>query len=143
MLPVVSAATLQLPDALRQRIAAAGQAAYPREACGLLVGRAGASPSVVEVTEGRNLVADVATDRYELDPVHLMEVERSARAQGLDVLGVWHSHPDHDAVPGRRDREGAFDAWSYVIVTITGGEVGDMRSWRLEGDVFAEQRLLP
>ena len=133
--------SLYLPRALRGQLEQRAAAAYPREACGLLVGRRGVSGEVLEVTEGKNVEA--GADRYSLDPLHLLEVERGARARGLEVVGVWHSHPDHDAVPGALDRAGAQEGWSYLIVSVRAGAPSGARCWRATPAGLAEERLLP
>ncbi|MEM9383349.1 MAG: M67 family metallopeptidase [Planctomycetota bacterium] len=115
---------------------------YPHEVCGLLVGRRDErGAAIYEVTESRNLEPIRARDRYTLDPLHLLTVEEDARARGLDVLGVWHTHPDHPALPSETDRAAAWEGWSYVIASVLGGEVADVRSWQLEGDAFVEEEV--
>ncbi|MEC8513124.1 MAG: M67 family metallopeptidase [Planctomycetota bacterium] len=133
--------SLHLPRALHDQLEQRAAAAYPHEACGLLVGRRGSSGEVLEVTEGENVEAD--TDRYSLDPLHLLEVERAARERGLEVVGVWHSHPDHDAVPGALDRAGALEGWSYLIVSVRAGAPSEARCWRATPAGLTEERLLP
>jgi proteasome lid subunit RPN8/RPN11 len=109
-------------------------AAYPSEGCGVLVGDVGADAGAVtvrSVTSAANLSAR-GRDRYELDPLAILRAERAARAAGLEVLGFWHSHPDHPAVPSRLDTERAWADYLYVIVSsAAGGVTGDLRAWRL------------
>lgn len=143
MFDPVETFSLHLPPALRGEIERWAAAAYPREACGLLVGRRGASGEVLEVTEGENTEAEAGTDRYTLDPLHLLDVERGARARGLEVIGVWHSHPDHDAVPGSLDRAGALEGWSQLIVPVRAGAPCEARCWRATPAGLVEERLLP
>ena len=121
-------------DALR-RLAAAS---YPVEGCGVLLGRFGAEPSVVEAMPGRNLVTERARDRYELDPLDILAAERGARERGLDVVGFWHTHPDHPARPSGFDTERAWPDYVYAICSVTAEGVADLRWWRLEGEAFAE-----
>ncbi|MEE2940012.1 MAG: M67 family metallopeptidase [Planctomycetota bacterium] len=135
--------SLHLPRTLRAALERSAVDAYPREACGLLVGRRGVSSEVLEVTEGRNIEADAGTERFTLDPVHLVDVERSARARGLEVVGVWHSHPDHDAVPGALDRAHALAGWSHLILSVRAGAPGESRCWRATAAGLTEERLLP
>ena len=130
---------LTLDEAQRASIRDAALAAYPHEACGLLVGRDG---EVEEVTIGRNLDDTRAHDRYTLDPTHLLHVEDDAEQRGLSVLGVWHSHPDHPAIPSETDRAGAWANWSYVIVSVRAGLPDGLRSWRLLGKRFVEQEVV-
>lgn len=118
--------------------------AYPSEGCGVLVGALApdGAASVVTVTSGANLAAR-GRDRFELDPLAILRAERGARDAGLEVLGFWHSHPDHPAVPSRLDTERAWAEYLYVIVSSSAGGTGDVRGWRLlpGGDGFGELDL--
>ncbi len=136
--------SLQLPGLLRARLEVLAAAGYPHEACGLLLGRRdGASVHVTHVHEARNLNTARAHDRYELDPTDQLEAEEQARRVGRDVVGIWHSHPDHPPVPSETDRAQAWHGWSYVIVSVAAGAASGLRSWRLEGERFLEEDVLP
>jgi proteasome lid subunit RPN8/RPN11 len=113
---------------------------YPVEGCGVLVGEFGADLVVVRAIRGRNLVTDRARDRYELDPGDIVAAERAARAAGLDVVGFWHTHPDHPARPSRFDTERAWPEYAYVICATTADGVADLRAWTLReaGGEFEE-----
>jgi proteasome lid subunit RPN8/RPN11 len=114
-------------------------AAYPSEGCGVLIGAAGDVLSVRSVTAGANL-ASRGRDRFELDPLAIVRAERWAREAGQEVLGFWHSHPDHPAVPSRLDTERAWQEYLYVIVSSSADGTGAVRAWRLlpGGDGFGE-----
>ena len=113
---------------------------YPDEGCGVLIGRAAAdSVEVVEVTRGRNLVKERSRDRYELDPGAIVAAERAARANGLDIVGFWHTHPDHPARPSGFDTERAWPEYIYVICAVGAAGVRMVRAFRLEeGGGFIE-----
>ena len=113
---------------------------YPDEGCGVLVGRiTGDSVDVVDVSVGRNLVTDRSRDRYELDPGAIVAAERSARARALDVVGFWHTHPDHPARPSGFDTERAWPEYVYVICAVTASGVEMVRAFQLEeGGGFVE-----
>lgn len=113
---------------------------YPDEGCGVLVGRTvGDEVEVVSVTRGRNLVTDRTRDRYELDPGAIVAAERAARAEDLDVVGFWHTHPDHPARPSGFDTERAWPEYIYVICAVTASGVEMTRAFRLEeGGGFVE-----
>ena len=135
-------ATLQLPEAVRAHLRSVVRAGYPHETCGLLLGQAG--PDWVRVHEAvaaENLNRERSGDRYDLDPRGYLRAEERARALGLTVVGVWHSHPDHPARPSETDRNGAWEGWSYLILSVTAEGVPDLRSWRLRGERFEEERL--
>ena len=106
-----------------------------------MIGLPGAPAVVERARSARNLVAS-AHDRYELDPADHLAAEDEARALGLEVVGVWHSHPDRPALPSETDRRRAWPGWSYVIVAVASGKAAELRSWRLEGDRFAEEEVL-
>jgi proteasome lid subunit RPN8/RPN11 len=142
-----SARQVRLPPAVRAQIEAWAAAVYPHEACGLLLGRAGATavPTVPTVIDRAHLARNLdsrARDHYEIDPADHLAAEDQARALGLDVVGVWHSHPDHPALPSETDRQGAWPGWSYVILAVAAGSAAGLRSWRLDGERFAEEELL-
>jgi proteasome lid subunit RPN8/RPN11 len=111
--------------------------AYPSEGCGVLVGSFGdggaGQVSVRSVSSAANL-SSRGRDRYELDPLAILRAERSAREAGLDVVGFWHSHPDHPAAPSRLDTERAWADYLYVIVSTSADGAGDVRGWRLASD---------
>jgi len=73
-------------------------------------------------------------NRFLIDPREQVRVEKDARARGLDVLGYYHSHPDHPARPSNYDREHAWPWYSYIIVSVEQGEARDMTSWVLSED---------
>ena len=129
---------LRFDAAARAELEGLAAASYPVEGCGVLIGRFG--EAVVRVVAGRNLVTDRARDRYELDPGDIVAAERAARGEGLDVVGFWHTHPDHPARPSRFDTERAWPDYVYVICSTTAQNVADVRAWRLQSDggEFAE-----
>jgi len=134
---------LALPDDVRRELARVALDGHPAETCGVLVGRRSADGAVVErMVPARNLNVDRAHDRYELDPSDFLQADLQARSDGLEVVGIWHSHPDHPAEPSETDRRAAWEGWSYLILAVSAGGVGDWRSWRLEGGQrFSEEPL--
>ena len=135
---------LQLNPALQGRLRRWAQEGYPQECCGLLLGRAADGVAQVEeVTQARNLNTVRAEDRYEMDPQDLLRADEMARARRLDIVGVWHTHPDHPARPSATDRAQAWDGWSYLILEVGGNGVQAMRSWRLQGPDFVEEAVDP
>jgi proteasome lid subunit RPN8/RPN11 len=115
---------------------------YPHEVCGLLLGRQVNGDTWVErVTEARNLATDRLADRYALDPDDFLAADTAARRDGLDVVGIWHTHPDHPARPSRTDLEAAWEGYAYLILSVRRDGVADMRAWRLNGTAFVEQPI--
>jgi proteasome lid subunit RPN8/RPN11 len=124
------------------RIRELGTTAYPDEGCGVLVGRfAGARVEVVDVTSGTNLNTDRSRDRYLLDPDDIVRADRDARARGLDVVGFWHSHPDHPAHPSQFDTDHAWVDYVYVIVNTTADGAGDLNGFTLADEGAPFERL--
>ncbi len=72
--------------------------------------------------------------RYAIAPEDLLRTQRQAREQGLNIIGVYHSHPDHGAVPSECDRAQAWPEYAYVIVSVQGGQAVDVRNWALDSD---------
>lgn len=134
--------TLSLPEDARVELATMVREGYPLETCGLLVGRqANGQVEVQTVVQSRNINRERAEDRYELDPHDFLVTDKRARADGLEIVGVWHSHPDHPARPSETDRVAAWEGWSYVIISVTRDGVADLRSWRLDSEQFVEEQI--
>lgn len=133
---------LLMPEMLGESLNAFARQGYPHETCGLLLGvRRGDEHVVSRVHRARNLNVERAEDRYELDPADFLAADCEARAAGLDIVGIWHSHPDHPARPSATDRDGAWPEWSYLIVAVGREGVGEIRSWRLNGGDFEEETI--
>ena len=108
---------------------------YPEEGCGVLLGTDSGGMRLIEQAEPvANQRADSRGNRYLISPEELMLVEREARDKDWDVLGFFHSHPDHPPVPSAFDLEHAWPFYSYLIVSVVGGAVVESRSWRLAED---------
>jgi proteasome lid subunit RPN8/RPN11 len=140
-----------------QAIAAHAQRTYPEECCGLLLGRlVGEEKALVEVREIANtwssdvmneLASELPlskTHRYWIAPEDLLREMKDARANALEIIGVYHSHPDHPAEPSECDRRLAWSQYSYIIVSVQQGKAGDLRSWVLDDNqqFYSEKVLL-
>jgi len=134
---------LILPHAPRAELEGLVRAGHPHETCGVLVGspRPGGGARVERVVACRNLNTERARDRYDLDPDDYLQAEIAARRDGLEIVGIWHSHPDHPARPSETDRAAAWEGWSYLILSVAADGVRDVRSWRLDGVGFAEEDI--
>ena len=157
--------TLHLSADHQSQIIRAGEAAYPRECCGVLLGILrsgkghrenhgdGAIPSnsgaplawVTEVHAVENAwvaesnerfdgagAQETAERRFTIDPRDLLKIQRAGRDHGFDIIGVYHSHPNHPAIPSDFDRTYAWTQYSYPIVAVHRGKAVDLRSWRLD-----------
>jgi len=134
--------TLKLRRLLRAKIEENASRGYPNESCGLLIGGFNEGETVVaSVTAALNLNTERSRDRYVLDPDDFARADRLAAARGLDVVGIWHSHPDHPAEPSQTDLNAAWPGYSYVIVSVAMGRAQTIRSWRLIDGWFEEERL--
>jgi proteasome lid subunit RPN8/RPN11 len=105
------------------------ESGYPNEVCGVLIGRDG---RITGFKECRNLNRERARDRYELDPLSFKEADDWARSNGMEILGIYHSHPDHPSRPSGFDRERAWPEWVYIILSIEAGKYRDGRAWVLQ-----------
>jgi proteasome lid subunit RPN8/RPN11 len=126
--------TLRLPGALADEIRRHGEAAYPAECCGAMVGRAeGAAKEVLRLSPAVNRRTD-DPHRYLIAPDDLLRLEREVREAGQVIVGYYHSHPDHPARPSAFDAEHAWPWYSYLIVRIDRGRGADMASWVLDDE---------
>lgn len=125
--------TLSIDAAVVRRIEAHAAAAYPDECCGALLGRA--SPAaVVDDIPLPNATEEGPRRRFLVRPTDYLAAEREAARRGLDLVGFYHSHPDHPARPSQTDLERAWPTLHYVIVSVAGGRPADLRAWRLADD---------
>jgi proteasome lid subunit RPN8/RPN11 len=136
-----------IPEILLRAIHAHAERAYPHECCGALLGTVGAdhARSVVALHEAANRREEsAAARRFLISPDDYRAIERAARERSLDVIGFYHSHPDHPARPSDYDREHALPWYSYVIVSVRGGVAGETTSWILDDDraAFAAETIV-
>jgi proteasome lid subunit RPN8/RPN11 len=128
---------LRIPRAEVHRIAAHAEAAFPEEACGFLLGTAtldGERKECALTLAGENEKLDERERRFVIAPHQLLRAEEQALARGLDVVGIYHSHPSGVARPSAFDLAHAWPWYSYVVQAVTAGKAGDITSWRLAED---------
>jgi proteasome lid subunit RPN8/RPN11 len=137
---------LLLSQKILQKIHAHGTEAYPEEGAGLLLGREDAGERlVVEILPLTNSREDQARhNRYLITAEDMLAGENEAMRLGLDVVGIFHSHPDHPNQPSEFDRDWALPWYSYIITSVDQGQAVASRSWRLSEDreSFREEVLL-
>ena len=114
-----------------QQIEEEGAQAYPNECCGALIGRDG---TVTETLALPNTTDEGPRRRFMVRPQDYREAEQRASQTGGELLGFYHSHPDHPAKPSQYDLDHAWPFFSYVIVSVRDGVSEDMTSWRLRED---------
>jgi proteasome lid subunit RPN8/RPN11 len=133
-----------------QAISAHAEAIYPEECCGILLGKIGNfDRTVIEVIPTIN--AWVSADRvdesnppneldrskqsrYTIAPQDIFQAQKRGRDLDLEIIGFFHSHPDHPAIPSTCDRDQAWEVYSYPIVSVIQGKVSNIESWVLDGD---------
>ena len=120
------------PSAM-EAIKAHGAEGYPDEICGVMLGT---QPEhvVTEVRRARNMIVERSRDRYEIDPRDHIRIQREADADGQDIVGYYHSHPDHPAQASRFDTERAWSGYVYLIVSVANGEAVDANAFVAEKD---------
>jgi proteasome lid subunit RPN8/RPN11 len=128
---------LRLSPELEKIIRTGGEAAYPNECCGVLIGE-------IDNEGGKTAKSALAVDnaredgeqyhRFLITPEDMLRAEQAARAAKLDVIGFYHSHPDHPSAPSGYDKDHALPFYSYVIVSVDDGKAQVLTSWELTGD---------
>ena len=120
-----------------------GEEVYPEESCGVLVGRfRDGGCVVVSGVRCENTRRDSPRNRYAIDPKELVRIQREARAKGVEIVGFYHSHPDHPAEWSSTDlAEAHWIGCSYVITRVAGGVAAETRSFRMEGS-WDEKRFV-
>ncbi len=125
------------------------ESGYPYEVCGVMIGK---KNTVTHFRKCVNLVSDDSSktafkedggidsdrmkDRYELDPRGYMEADSWARENDLEILGIYHSHPDHPCAPSETDREVASPGWAYIIFSVIRGKLNDAKVWYIDEQSF-------
>jgi proteasome lid subunit RPN8/RPN11 len=128
---------IQFREANRMEIATHAERDYPYECCGLLLGSFGADGTklVAETYPISNAREEEAKrNRFLIRPEELMLGEKYAARKELEVVGFYHSHPDHPAVPSQYDLEHAWPVYSYIVVSVRAAQAKDLRSWEMEFD---------
>ena len=135
--------TLTWRAELRAAVRDHAERGYPDEVCGLLVGSFEGGDKVVRRVvrvENEWEAVDERRRRFLITPDVFAREERQARRDGLEIVGFYHSHPNHPAEPSATDRELAWPLYSYLIQSVVGGHVADFASWRLKDDRSGYER---
>jgi proteasome lid subunit RPN8/RPN11 len=132
--------SLSLQAGVTEAIRAHGVEAYPNECCGALIGRDGVVTHTLALP---NVTDEGPRRRFRVSDRDYLQCEKRARELGGDLLGFYHSHPDHPARPSQYDLDHALPFFSYIIVAVRAGAPEDMTSWRLRDDrsAFDEESL--
>ena len=123
---------LVLPNPLIEQMNAHVEKAYPEEGAGFLIGKPGEVREILTLSNSREDGA--RHNRFLFTPEYYLQAEMKAEALGLDLIGVFHSHPDCPNVPSEYDREWAQPFFSYIITRVDQGKAVNSRSWKLVED---------
>jgi proteasome lid subunit RPN8/RPN11 len=128
---------IKLSSEQEKFVRAEGEKAYPNECCGILIGEI--DNSGVKTVRHTQAIDNAREDgeqyhRFLITPEDMLYAEQTARAMKLDVIGFYHSHPDHPAVPSAYDKDHALPFYSYMIVSVEQGRAQDLTSWELAAD---------
>ncbi len=134
---------LKLSQAIYEALRAHGEETYPHECCGVLLGRAHEGVNeVVDAMRAGNTRTDSAHNRYHIAPQELVKIQRLGRERALDIVGFYHSHPDHPAQWSQTDfAEAHWLGCSYVITAVTNGRAGQTNSFLLTGSSEDDKRF--
>lgn len=136
---------LHIPQQILNEIHTHGEESYPEEGAGLMLGTLeNGERWIVSTLLLENAREDGARhNRYLITAEDMLQGEMEADKQGLSIIGVFHSHPDHPNQPSEFDREYAIPWYSYLITSVNAGKAADSRSWRLEDDRenFLEEQI--
>jgi len=122
-----------------------GEEAYPHECCGVLLGsfESDGSKAVARVARCGNTRDDSPHNRYSIDPKELIRIQREGRQRGEDIVGFYHSHPDHPARWSQTDlAEAHWFGCSYVITSVEKGKAAITNSFELTGTDESDKKLL-
>jgi len=128
---------LILSPELEKIVRADGEKAYPNECCGVLIGEIdNAGVKIAKHAQAIDNARDGSEqyNRFLITPEDMLKAEKTARTMKLDVIGFYHSHPDHPAAPSDYDKEHALPFYSYVIVSVKQGKAEILTSWELTAD---------
>ncbi|MCJ8280845.1 MAG: M67 family metallopeptidase [Rivularia sp. ALOHA_DT_140] len=134
------------------------QSSYPEECCGVILGNISNSDKIaVEIIPTENAwnseeTVDNFQDnnrdrskkrRYAIAPRKMLELQKSSREKELNIIGIFHSHPDYPAIPSEFDRKNAWQEYSYIIVSIQQGQPDNINSWVLDdNDQFQQEEII-
>jgi proteasome lid subunit RPN8/RPN11 len=122
-----------------------GEETYPHECCGVLLGRFedDGTRTVTTATRCGNTRTDSAHNRYNIDPKELVRIQREGRERGEDIVGFYHSHPDHPAQWSKTDlAEAHWFGCSYVITSVEKGKAAITNAFELTGSDENDKRLI-
>ncbi len=143
--------TLTISTQHLTKICTHAEQCYPRECCGLILGKItpNTDKTAIEIwptenawdTDAADTFQEIETvdqplttseQRYTIDPQILIQAQKYGRSQNLSIIGIYHSHPNHSAIPSEFDRLYAWPEYSYIIVSVQQGKATDVQNWCLD-----------
>ena len=124
--------SLSFEAAATDQLLKISETTYPYEGCGLLLGPFGSDKRVTRVIELKNVLKEEGGGKYDFrfDPSEFAQAQLSAERLDLDVVGIFHTHPDHPACPSKTDSSQPMLAgWASIIVSVGEGKVADVKAW--------------
>ena len=115
-----------------EQMALAAKKAYPNECCGILVGKKPEKGEIeiTEIREASNQFQGQKSVHFQIDPLFIYRLEQEIEASGLEIVGVYHSHPDCPAILSKEDEKYMVPGLEYVIMSVQNGEIADVKSYR-------------
>lgn len=122
---------------------------YPDECCGVLVGKKENEISIVikvistinDWDNQRDLLREIMgkpdygkTENFAIAPKTMLQIQKEARGENLDIIGIYHSHPNHPAMPSEFDRAIAWEGYSYIIMSVVEKQIKELYCWQLQED---------
>ena len=136
---------LKIPNVVFQQIRQHGEQTYPQECCGVLLGQVDLDQNERQVSVAircGNTRSDSAHNRYHIDPKELIAAQKKARERGEDIVGFYHSHPDHPAQWSQTDfAEAHWIGCSYVITSVAKGKAETTNSFLLDGSTEEDKKF--
>jgi proteasome lid subunit RPN8/RPN11 len=116
---------------------------YPQECCGLMLGKSDPTGKTVTEVKATKNGSENPDRQYEIPPEEMLAAMKYARSHNLEIIGIYHSHPDHPAIPSERDLAAAWSQYSYAIISVLNGISDNLQSWSLDDrQVFQPETLL-
>ena len=135
-------AILKLSKESKEGMQKHAEATYPYECCGFFYGSNGDVREIGEIKEVTNSKEGDQRRRFEVSPLDYMGAEKYALESRQELLGIYHSHPDHPAIPSEHDLKQAVPFFSYIILAVKQGTLEDTKSWQLNDENEFEQEQI-
>ena len=139
-------ATLLISREAFQTMKEHGESGFPNEICGFMFGSYQDGRNITSIRPLKNVKTGDQRRRFEIDPLDYQKAELHALKEGIDLVGVYHTHPNHPAIPSIYDLKQAVPVFSYIILSIQEGKFDHIRSWQIDEDsnkFFEEQIINP